>query len=648
MSRDSELKSDYSDIHEICRTGWGGFLGQATLDLDYYHRAQHTEKEAERAKRQDRDLFTIDKIGRQVNLLSGYEIRNRHILKIGPQGMPDEQEDDACRQHTGVVMSLMARANGYGVLSDAFKWGTLVQGSNLVEIYRDREGNLQFARLGYNQFLLNPGLTKTDLSDCDDILTGRWISEDKAKFLLPSEADKIDSIKPLLTSTRWDFMGSPELGNKAGRRLYEEWWRRKTEYVEMVISRVTGQEIPLKDFADRFYGGDIRFAKRRIAEMRLPNGAPALSRYSKPHDTIKLTVFVDDNMVWDGTNPLRMRDYNFIWFHGDWCPEYPRDIMKLQSYVRRLRDPQRARNRRINQVMDIGESQIQTYRVVRDKWLRNPEDAYRSGQGVVLHANEDFPDEQLLTNLIHQGTASDVQPGMFTLLEMLDKDETDVGGLNQEIFGSDSGTEIPAILGKFRTGQALTGQQGMFEGFRHGKRQMGIKLVRLGQLNYGPQKVAELINEMPASGFYDENLTRFDCMPVEGLLTDSQQMLFYLELKQLRATFPEAAQYIPLSEMVRYSPSPFKKQLIDMIRRAEQQQAQQMKQQVEDKQRLDSLIEAQTTEDIAQAEESRTGAALDRARTAAEINKLTTQPYVELIKEAMKLEGAKQKQRAKT
>lgn len=647
MATDSNLKQDYSDVHEVCREGWGDYLEQATSDVDFYFRAQHTPKECEAADRQGRTLHVLDKINRQVNLLEGYEIRNRHVLKIGPHGIPDEQEDEACRQHTGVLMSIMARHGGYNAVSQAFKWGTLVQASNLLEIYRDREGALQFARLGWNQFLLNPGLTKTDLSDCDDILTGRWISEDKAKLLLPTRGEEIDEIKPLTFSSRWDYLGNPGLGNKANRRLYEEWWRRKTEYIEMVISRVTGEEIPLKSFAERFYGGDIRFAKRRINELRLPDDSPALSRYSKPQNVIKLTVFVDDEPVWDGENPLKMRDYNYIWFHGDWCAECPRDELKLQSFVRRLRQPQRAFNRRINQIYDIIETQIQGVRVARSKYLMNPEEAYKSGQGIVLQADEKFPDSIPLEQLFTQSAAPDVPQSLFAALEVTDKAETDVGGLNEEILGSDD-KDIPAILHTYRTGQALTGQQGMFEGFRESKRQLGIKLVRLNQLNYTPQRIAEILNEMPVQGYYDNNLTKYDCTSIEGLLTDSQQQLFYLELKSLRAQFPEAAQLIPLSEMINFSPTTFRKHLKDIIKAGERQQAQVAQQAMQDKKRLDELMAAQAAEDIAQAEESRTGAALDRAKTMAEINKLQSQPYLDLIKSALDLEKIRQTKKAKT
>ncbi|KKL70001.1 hypothetical protein LCGC14_2109260, partial [marine sediment metagenome] len=102
MPNDVTTKSEFHDVYEINSTGWQLFNEQACLDNDFALKAQHSYDDMERADRQGRILHTIDKIGRQVNLLHGYEIRNRHILKIGPQGGFDAVEDQVCSQITGV------------------------------------------------------------------------------------------------------------------------------------------------------------------------------------------------------------------------------------------------------------------------------------------------------------------------------------------------------------------------------------------------------------------------------------------------------------------------------------------------------------------------------------------------------------------
>lgn len=650
MARTDEVaKSEYDEIFQISRTGWERNLKRGMLNLDYYFRAQHTKDEASKAEDQGRDLYVLDKIGRQVNLLHGYEIRNRHILKIGPQGKPLLEEDKACSQHTSLVMNMMVMRNGYDVLSNAFKWGTLVQGSNLIELWRDRRGDIQFSRLGWNQFLLNPGLTKTDLSDCGDILIGRWIDERRVNELLPANVDiNSDELKPMTNVSRWEFLRDPILQNRAKRILHEEWWRREKDFQDVVISRVSGQEIPLADFAQRFTNSDERAARRAVKETTAPNGAPLLALIKVPHDKITLTLFLNNRRVFEGPNPLRMRDYNHVWVHGDWCAECPRDDLKLQGYVSRLIDPQRALNRRTNQIYDIIESQLQAVRVTRSNLLMNPEDAYKSGQGVVLHVNDEAPNEMPMSEIFHQVPASQVGQDLFAALEMTDKAETDVGGLNQEIFGSDD-KEMPAILAKHRTGQALTGQAGMFQGFRAAKQQLGRKLVRINQLNMSPRKVAEIINEMPVPGFYDHNLTRFDCSPVEGLMTENQQELFYMHLLFLRQAFPKEAHRIPMSEVVKYSPTVFRPELFQIIKKSEAQDAQMMQ-----KRSQQELIQQQLNIELtkgnvlanrgiaeerrSQAVENQSDAALNRAKTAAEIQDILEQQRIQLIQMAVDLE----------
>ncbi|KKN06857.1 hypothetical protein LCGC14_1072870, partial [marine sediment metagenome] len=529
MPNDSTTISEFHDVYEINDTAWRPFNEQACLDLDYYLKAQHTHEEMDRADRQNRLLHTIDKIGRQVNLLHGYEIRNRHILKIGPQGNFDEAEDHACSQHTGVIMSMMARHNGYDVQSEAFKWGILVQGHNLIESWRDREGTIQYGRLGWNQFLLDHGLTKDDLSDCGDILTGQWISTLKAKMLVPTAADEIEKINPLTNTSRWPFQGTPAMMNKAGKRMFEQWWHKTTEEVSVVENRFTGKKTTFKEFIRNEARGDRNLANQLLRNFRTPDGTPILVKFRDIKDKIELKIFVDDELVWSGDNPMAIRDYNYTWVHGMWCAECPRTELKLQGFVRGLRDPQNMYNRKINQAMDIIESQIQGVRITRSKNLVNPEDAYLSGQGINLQVDSDTTsDDMPLEQIFRQMSASEVPQSVFTMLQIIDKDQTESGGLNQDIFGTDDrDVEVSGVLHAYRTGKALTAQGWMFQNLRAAKRDFGRKQVQIVQLNYDPQRIRKILNEEPAQGFYDDDLSRFDCAPTEGLLTDSQQNMYY-------------------------------------------------------------------------------------------------------------------------
>ena len=646
----TKRKSEYDDVYQVNSQAWYDFNVQACLNNDFYLKAQYHRDDVDKADKQNRILYTFDKIGRQVNLLHGYEIRNRHILKIGPVGNFETEEDEACNQHTGVVTSLMQRHEGYDVLSEAFKWGTLVQGHNLVEQWRDRNGQLQFGRLGFNQFLLDAGLTKTDLSDCNDILTGQWISSDKAKMLVPTEADRIDEITTLTHTSRWEFQAAPAMQNKAKKRLFEQWWHRETEQVSMIRHKLSGEEQTFEQFKEdalvRFGRNDAQFMKQLLAELVGPDGEPTLVKFRKFKDKIRLTIFIDDEFVWEGDNPLGMGDFNYSWIHGNWCPEATQSGLRLQSFVSGLRDPQRALNRRVNQIIDIIESSIQGVRMTRSKYLMNPEDTFKSGQGVNLFTNDKTPDGLGLREIFAQFPGNDVQQSLFAALEMVDKAETDTGGLNQEIFGSDD-KDIPGVLHQYRTGQALTGQAWMFQNFRATKRDFGRKMVQLVQINYDPSRVKRILNQDPVSGFYDEDLMRFDCSPTEGILTDSQQSSYYQELIELRTRFDDFKGIITPQMLVEASPIQYKTKTLKAIERAQQaaQQAGQAQAQAAgDASKLTNALTAvqisQAEENVADAQEKRSEIPLNRAKTISEINKNLATPLTDLVKEEVRLQIA--------
>ena len=554
-------------------------------------------------------------------------------------------------------MSDMSRNDGYDVLSEAFKWGILVQGHNLIEQWKDRDGQLQFGRLGFNQFLIDQGTTKTDLSDCQDIITGQWISDDKAKMMVPTKASMIDKITTLTSSSRWEFQADPRMQNRAGKRLFEQWWHRESVEVDMVQNRNTGEKITMKEFkkeAKEMFGVNDKGTIDGIIETTVnPDGSPVLVRFREFQDKVRLTIFIDDEFVWEGDNPTGLPDFNYSWVHGSWCPEATESALKLQSFTYGIRDPQRALNRRVNQIIDIIETSVQGVRMSRSKYLMNPEDTYKTGQGVNLHVNSEAPDSMPMEDIFRQVPGNEVQQSLFAALEMVNKAETEAGGLNQEIFGSDD-KDIPGVLHKYRTGQALTGQSWMFQNFRAAKRDLGKKHVQLVQLNYDPERVQEILNEQPVQGFYEENMMKFDCNPTEGLLTDSQQNMYYQELIELRTKFDDFKGIITPEMLIEASPIQYKVKTLKAIKQAQQAAQQAGQQQAQTQQATNELTNAltavqisQAQENVADAQEKRSEIPLNNAKTLTEINKnvaaadqAQVQPLIDLVKERVRLEIA--------
>ncbi|KKL89076.1 hypothetical protein LCGC14_1918250, partial [marine sediment metagenome] len=100
----------------------------------------------------------------------------------------------------------------------------------------------------------------------------------------------------------------------------------------------------------------------------------------------------------------------------------------------------------------------------------------------------------------------------------------------------------------------------------------------------------------------------------------------------------------------KYSPTPFKPELLEMMRKSEQQEAQaaqaaqqQQEQNNQLQQAVTSLQVAQGIESIADAEEKRSEIPLNRAKTLTEINKNLASPLLDLIRERVKLEISREK-----
>ncbi len=625
VDKDSEIKTDYSDLFRDYESAWSGALEEMRANLELHLGAHFTKKQIDQAEQTGATLIPFDLTTRQVDLIHGYEIRNRHILKIGSV---ERQDDAAAAQHTGIIMQQMAFGEGYDTLSECFKWGSLVTGSNLFEMYYDREGNLRFARRPYNSFMLDPGFKNPDLSDCRNIIAGQWLHKDAVKMLLPMSADDLDKLGTSPRVSRWQ--DRPNYATKEDYRLYEEWWSLKTEFEPYVISRMDGKEMPFSEFK-KAVSNQSRAADAVIQEVRLPNRTPMWSKYSKFVRKVRLRIFVDSELLFDDDNPTGLDDYNFVWFGGEYCPEMPRDELKLRSLLSRLRAPQNARDMRLNQAIDIIRAGIQQGKRVREGALENFEDVYKSGQGAVVVVKKDF--QGTLADAIDQFGGVDVPPGLFQLIEILDKHETETTGLNQEIFGSDD-KDQPAILSRFRTGQALTAQGGLFQQFRRAKRQAGVKMVKLNQRWLTPQDVQRYLGKPPAQGFYDPDFVRFDCVPTEGLLTDSQRETFCLELQQLNLQFPGA---IPLSFIIASLPTQYPEELLKMIKAKEESDSLMAQAELQTKQAMDSMLIAQARLDAARAQAELAGIPLDQAKTMTELQKVAAEPRLGMIDRYLQL-----------
>lgn len=601
---------DLTNCYTEAKAAWGPWLTRADECLRMYLGDQWSADEKKHFEQYKRCGYIFNRLRRVVRIISGYERKNRLALKIGGFG---NEDDIPANQLTNVVMRTMNR-NGYSILSDCFKFGSLITGMNLIWMYRDVFGDIAFNRSPHNETLLDPGFTDRTLQNCGYILRGKWITGRDILKLFAGEVteQEVARIYPdAATTSRWNvgkMQGRIASQDRRGLdkiHLVEEHWHQTTRNRLITLDPDTGSEMEIPGDNPE-YLAQLSEAGAPIQESTIP--------------TISLSLFADGNWVKDIENPYKLDDYPAVFVGGEFCPEMEDFSYRLQGFIQCILDPQRADNRRMNQMLDITEVSIYNLIIAKMDSLVDPEGLASGANRKTLFIKKGASTDDVVTK-----PSSDVPAGLFNLQQILDQQITEIPGINEELFGTEN-NDVSGVLSKLRQGGALNVLQGEFDDLRQSKSELGRKQVLMVQGNYPRQKVKRIINEDPDPAFYRRDFVRYDCVPQEGVLTDSQREMFFVELKEM---FETGMYPIPPSLVMKNMPSADKKQIIDAVKQSEAQMAQQAATAQKLQEVTEALTAAKLKTEVAkadelhtQAEENKTTEALNRVKTAVEIQNL--------------------------
>ena len=572
-------------------------------------------------------------------MITGYERRNRLALKIGPSEGSDQQ---VTSQLTGLVMPLMENNNGYEILSDCFELGSLVAGANLIEPYFDRRGDIQFSRKPYNKFLLDPHFTRRDLKDCSYIIIHEeGMSTDDVKSLIPGKDSLITEYAKQGGGEVLPYSAYMGRGKDDGKRCnYSEFWERKTRKVKIVANRKSGQQFVWEGTNDELRGINERYPIQMVS-------------WDDWKETVTFSAFVNGRKVHSGPDPNKIDDYPHILIGGFWYPEYDDYAVKLQGEVRPLRDPQREVSKRISKILDIIDSQVSTGYEAEEGTFVDEDDIHASGQGKGIW----FKPEAISGNKVRQKQIGDIPQGLFQLNHDLQSLINEIGCVNDSMFGNDElNAQMSGYLMKLRQGAGVVALQDLFDNLRHAKKDLGFKLVKLVIANYNPQKISRILNQQPAGilgmdikqrKMFADEITKFDCTPQEGVLTETQSQMFYVELMHLKSQGFNIPDEVIIEALPIQFPEKLKQAILQAQKQAQAAQAEQLK----EKQLIDQMRGAKIAADLgraeerhAQVEESHADAGLARIKMAKEIQNMPFDNLMALLDRALKFEQAGRKE----
>ena len=499
-----------------------------------------------------RRQFNFNRIRRVVNMISGFQRRNRKSTIVTPV---ENGDDETADQFTRVLMWANQQEGVLETISDAYH-GALVTGMNLLQVWVDYRndpisGNIKVDNCAYNSFLIDPFFRKTDLSDCNGIWKRSFLKKREAISLMPEHKDLIMAMTGEGNRDgKFQFM--PETYNFTMNNLltYDEFFYRDFRDQTMLIDTESGESMEWKGDND---------ALREFLHLY-----PQVTTIQQEVPTVKLAIVVQGRVLYDGPNPLGIDQYPFVPVLGYYNPQMPYFPWRVQGVVRGLRDAQYLYNRRMIISADILESQINSGYKYKENALVNPKDIFLTGQGRGLALKE----EAQMSD-VEQIQPPQIPPSMFQLAESLANEVTQISGVNEELLGSAT-DEKAGILSMLRQGAGLTTLQNLFDQLDYSQRLLGKIMIDIIQANFTPGKVQRIIGETPSDQFFNKKFGRYDAAVEEGLNTTTQRQMQFAQLLQLK----EIGVPIPNEALLEAATIQNKKKLIEQIKAQEEAQAQ--------------------------------------------------------------------------
>ncbi len=510
-----------------------------------------------------RKRFNFNRIRRIVNMICGFQRRNRKATSVLPIEGSDELTAD---QFSRILHWINSSSDFYHIISEAFE-GAVTTGLNLLSIWMDyREdpinGNIRLDNLSYNSFMLDQFFRKHDLSDANFVWIRKYLSHPQVISLMPERKKEIMEMRGSRRDDKFTFQPENFNINNTNLLSYDEYWHLDYRPATILIDNQsgetqewTGSKENLNEFLTQF---------------------PQISSRKIQKQTVKLAVVVQNRVMYLGPNPYGIDRYPFIPVLGYFEPDVPYFEWKIQGVVRSLRDAQFLYNRRKVIELDMLESQINSGMKVLEGALVDDHDAFMSGQGRALFIKKDALPGANPLDAVQTVPPPQIPPSTFQISELMAKEMPEISGVNEELLGS-ADDDKAGILSMLRQGAGLTTLQTLFDNLDRSQKLLGEITMQLVQANFSGGKVQRILGEQPSEQFFNKSFQKYDCAVAEGALTETQRKGAFIAMMEMQ----KLGIAIPPDILIEKSPIPEKKDLVEAIRNQQQQLAQQQQRQQE-------------------------------------------------------------------
>lgn len=536
--------------------------------------------------------FFFNLVRRQINMICGYQRRNRKSTITQPTLQNDSLSDEF-----NAVLKWSEERDGFQeYLSQSFE-GACDTGMTLLHLYPDYtldpvNGDLFTDQVAWCNFIIDPYWRKMDFTDCNAIWRRRWVTKLQAQALLPGHRKEIEKMVPSgMKDGRFPLQA--ELLNLDTNNLFnfDEFHYRTTREATIIIDPKSGEAM---EWEDNEEDGDDML-------NRVMQAQPWLKIQKKQVPTVKLGICLGSHVLYDGPNLLQIDDYPYsptLCYHE---PDIQSYAWRIQGIVRNLRDAQYLYNMRKVIELDILQSQINSGWIYPIDAVTDPKAFRQSGQGFLIPLKKGH-----LPNEIQRIEAPGIPPSMIELSRSLSEDITRISGVNEELLGSATDDKA-GILSMLRQGAGLTTLQGIFDKLDYTQRLYGKIRLRAIQKMFSKGKIANILGKVPDPRFFTNHSIKFSVAVEEGNYSTTQRQM---ELQQL-LHFKELGMPIADKSILQAAFITNKAQVIADMQEQSQQQQQMQQQQAQVQQQKDNA------DVVAKFAKARSDLALEKERLAS-------------------------------
>lgn len=489
-------------------------------------------------------------------MITGYQRQHRKSITYVPTEGSDPRTTD---QYTNLIMHVCNTEAIHEQFSKACELAT-ISGMVLLQPYLDytgddaAQGSLKLKIWEYNAFLVDPYFRSPDMSDAQFVWCQEYISKKEAESRF---SDKANVIAPMAgTPQRYgSFYFLPENYNMARNDLmvlsyvWYKWKKKK----KRLYSRSRNQ------FFD-FAGGEDQL-------QLLLSGISDFEEVTVEVPTWKLAVVLNDQLMFQGDNPLGFDGCPFIPVFWNYEPHINYYDLRVRSLIRTMRDAQFLFNYKVITNNDIVAATINAGWKRKVGAVANEDNLKKSGQGwdVLINEGYELSDcEKIIPSAVPESDLALAQQ-MADLIYQ-------TSGINIENWSAQQDKQASSLTVLMKQAANLMVFQKYFDQWDYSLKLLGERMLEIVLNNWEASKVEFMTGQQPTPHFYSKVFAKYKTIVEEGLLTPTQKNLQAQQMMDINSAF--GREVLPPSQIIKDMNIQGKAEIMEFLQQQEEQASQ--------------------------------------------------------------------------